>query len=210
MASRERSTTLPARLIEQLLQSAIVCRYAAGERITTPNQHPRSVPFVLDGVVKVLYQLDRGEEELLLYFLESSDYCLLSLLAAVCRSPSHVYGVAETSCRVAFIPVEHFLTWVAREPLLLEHLFGLYHRRIEELLELIGWLKFARLRDRVLTVLQQKCSYAGSTELTITHEEFAHELGTSRVVVSRILKELEREGIVELHRGAIRLLQTSR
>ncbi|MCX8050372.1 MAG: Crp/Fnr family transcriptional regulator [Chlorobi bacterium] len=196
---------LPPSVVADLLGAAIVRTFATGETITRPAEQPRSVPLVLDGAVKVLYCADSEDEELLLYYLEAEQYCTMSLLSAMRHVPTRLQIVAETDCRIAFIPVEYFLAALGRQPLLLEHLLVLYHKRIAELLDLVATLKFAGLSDRLVRLLARKAALTGSRTLHITHEELAHELGTSRVVVSRLLKELERRGLVHLGRGHIEL-----
>lgn len=202
-------TLIPSYIIKELIAPAIIKDYAAGQHIMLPNQYTRSVPLVLHGAVKVFYCPDRNEE-MVLYFLEAEEYCMMSLLAAIRREPSSIYGIAETDCQIAFIPIEHFLEMLQHQPLLLEHLLHLYHHRMQELLELIATFKFAGLSERLLTLLRRKSMLSGQHALRITHEELAHELGTSRVVVSRLLKDLERKGYVRLQRGTIVLDPTSR
>lgn len=193
---------LPSYIVEELLRAAVIKSFAAGQPITLPNEYPRSVPLVLSGALKVFYRPERNEE-LVLYFLEADQYCMMSLLAGIRRMPSNLYSIAETDCQVAFIRIEHFFAVLQRQPLLLEHLLYLYHQRIEDLLDLITTFKFSGLTDRLLALLRRKVELTNTQTLHITHEELAHELGTSRVVVSRLLKELERKGMVELHRGTI-------
>jgi CRP/FNR family transcriptional regulator len=191
-------------LAEQLISQAIIRDFGSRDRITIPYDHPRSVPFVTAGTVKVFYQLSSGEE-LLLYYLEPSQYCIMSMLAAVRQVPNSVYGIAETPTTIAFVPIEHFLTILSHQPLLLEHLIVSYHKRFEELLDLIAQLKFSGLRERLLELLWHKSHLHTSRTIYTTHEELAHELGTSRVVVSRLLKELENNGTIVLGRKYITL-----
>lgn len=197
-------TPIPSYIIEALIAPAIIKDYAAGQPIMLPNQFTRSVPLVLRGAIKVFYCPNRNEE-MVLYFLEAEEYCMMSLLAAIRREPSNIYGIAETDSQIAFIPIEHFLEMLQRQPLLLEHLLHLYHQRTQELLELLATVKFSGLSERLLALLHRKSMLSGQQALRITHEELAHELGTSRVVVSRLLKDLERKGYVRLQRGTILL-----
>jgi len=195
-------SNLPTHIVDELLGAAVIKNFAAGQPITLPNEYPRSVPLVLSGVLKVFYTPD-GREELVLYFLEAEQYCMMSLLAGIRHMPSCLYSIAETDCQVAFIRLEHFFAVLQRQALLLEHLMYLYHQRMQDLLDLITTFKFTGLADRLVALLRRKAELTNLRTLHITHEELAHELGTSRVVVSRLLKELERKGSVEIHRGTI-------
>ncbi len=189
--------------IQELIASSIIRSFAPGQMITLPHEQAWSVPLVLQGAIKVYFCSENGDDEFVLYYLEANQYCVLSLLSAVNRTPVHIYGVAETSCTIAFIPAEHFIVAIATDRILLEQLLHQYHQRMKEILELVTTLRYEGLIGRLRELLFRKARVCGSHTIRITHEEVARELGTSRVVVSRLLKELERFGTIKLHRGSI-------
>jgi CRP/FNR family transcriptional regulator len=82
----------------------------------------------------------------------------------------------------------------------------LYHKRFEELLEIINAIAFKKVDERLLILLQKKKELGNSNILSITHEQLANELGTARVVVSRLLKQLEDSGTLILGRNKITLV----
>ena len=84
--------------------------------------------------------------------------------------------------------------------------FRLYHKRFEELLEVINAVAFKKVDERMLLLLKKKSELTGSNTFSITHEQLANELGTARVVVSRLLKQLEENKMVEMGRNKITLL----
>jgi CRP/FNR family transcriptional regulator len=189
--------------VQKLIASAIVRSFAPGQIIVRPHEQARSVPLVLQGAIKVYFSPANADDEFVLYYLEADQYCVLSLLSAVNRTPARIYGIAETPCTIAFIPAEHFIATIATDHILFEQLLCQYHQRMEEILELVSTLRHEGLIGRLKELLSRKAHVCGSHTFRITHEEVAHELGTSRVVVSRLLKELERCGAVKLHRGSI-------
>lgn len=85
-------------------------------------------------------------------------------------------------------------------------MFRLYHKRFEELLNLVNAIAFQKVDSRLIDLLQQKIERLGSKELSVTHQQLADELNTAREVVSRLLKQLEKDGKVELSRNKIRII----
>ena len=88
----------------------------------------------------------------------------------------------------------------------MDYIFRLYHKRFEELLEIVNAIAFKKVDERMLALLNKKTELTGNKTLNITHEQLANELGTARVVVSRLLKQLEESGVVKLGRNKITLV----
>ena len=88
----------------------------------------------------------------------------------------------------------------------LDYIFRLYHKRFEELLEVVNAIAFKKLDERLLNFIQRKCELTNNKSLQVTHEQLANELGTVRVVVSRLLKQMEEQGLVVLGRNKITLV----
>lgn len=88
----------------------------------------------------------------------------------------------------------------------LDYIFRLYHKRFEELLEIVNAIAFKKVDDRLLSLLYKEQELTENNILNITHEQLANELGTARTVVSRLLKQLEEIGKVKLGRNKIILM----
>lgn len=88
----------------------------------------------------------------------------------------------------------------------MDHIFRLYHKRFEELLEVINAVAFKKVDERLLLLLVKKVELTGSKLFAVTHEQLANELGTARVVVSRLLKQLEEDGKLRLGRNKVEML----
>jgi CRP/FNR family transcriptional regulator len=88
----------------------------------------------------------------------------------------------------------------------LDYIFRLYHKRFEELLEVVNAVAFKKMDERLLNFIKKKCKITKSQTLYVTHEQLANELGTARVLVSRLLKQMEDEGLVKLGRNKISLV----
>lgn len=183
----------------------VVRNFKAGERIVSETMKARSIPVVLDGSVKVL-RVDEEQNELVLYYLESGEACIMSFLAGLNNKANKVKAIAQEPCKILFIPVNEMRRLIRDNPEWLNYLFQIYHKRFEELLEMIEVIAFKKMDERLLDFLQKRSEVVGSNSLRLTHEQLAQELGTAREVVSRLLKTMEEKKLVKLSRNKITLL----
>lgn len=112
----------------------------------------------------------------------------------------------EEDTEILFLPIDKVSLFIKEYPEWLDYIFRLYHKRFEELLDIINAIAFKKVDERLLNLLQKKSELSNSSTIIITHEQLANELGTARVVVSRLLKQLEEEGKLKLGRNKIQLL----
>jgi len=179
--------------------------FAEGDIILNENAYINTIPIVVRGSVKVL-QSDDDYREMLLYYLQPGETCIMSFLGGMHHDTSKVKAVAEEETEILFIPINKIGALIKDYPEWLDYIFRLYHKRFEELLEVTNAVAFKKMDERLLQFIQKKCEITGSNTLNITHEQLANELGTARVVVSRLLKQMENESLVELGRNKITLL----
>lgn len=192
-------------LLAKLEQYGIQKEYKAGSIILNENSYIRSIPLVIKGVLKVIRTEEDGRE-ILLYYIKSGESCIMSFLGGMHQETSKVRAEADEDCEILFIPVEKVALFIKEYPQWLEYIFKLYHKRFEELLEVVNAIAFKKVDERLLDLLQKKQNLNDAAVITVTHEQLANELGTARVVVSRLLKQLESEGKVSLGRNKITLL----
>lgn len=190
---------------EKLAEYGITKKFKEGDVILDERAYISSIPIVTKGSVKVM-QSDDDYREMLLYYLRPGETCIMSFLGGMHHDTSKVKAIAEEDTEILLIPIEKVSYLIKEFPEWLEYIFRLYHKRFEELLEVTNAVAFKKMDERLLEFIQKKCDVAGSRELSITHEQIARELGTARVVVSRLLKQMENEGLVELGRNKITLL----
>jgi CRP/FNR family transcriptional regulator len=114
--------------------------------------------------------------------------------------------VAEEETEILFIPVDKVNLLIKEYPEWLDYIFRLYHKRFEELLEVVNAVAFKKMDERLLSFLQKKADINQTKILLLTHEQIATELGTARVVISRLLKQLEENGRVRMGRNKIILV----
>ena len=145
------------------------------------------------------------EQKLLLYYIKAGESCIMSFLGGIHDDTSKINAVAEEKTELLLIPIDKISLLVKDFPEWLDYIFKLYHKRFEELLDVVDAIAFKKLDERILDFVKNKAKLSNSKVINLTHEQIANELGSARVVVSRLLKQLESEGVVELGRNKITL-----
>lgn len=192
-------------MVEMLLAAGITKSFGEGETILRENAYIHSIPIVLDGLIKVI-KSDIDGKEILLYYIEPGESCIMSFLGGMHHDTSKVKAIAEERSDVLFVPIEQVTHLLKENPHWLDYIFRLYHKRFEELLDVVNAIAFKKMDERLLHFLQKKVDMQANKTLIITHEQLANELGTVRVVVSRLLKQMEDSGLVKLGRNKISLV----
>lgn len=192
-------------LIAKLQQNSITKKYPAGSVILDENAHIRSIPIVTSGSMRVIRTEEDGRE-ILLYYIKAGESCIMSFLGGMHNEMSKVKAEVEEDAVIMFLPVDKVSLFIREYPQWLDYIFRLYHKRFEELLEVVNAIAFKKVDERLLNLLYKKSELTGNKVITITHEQLAGELGTARVVVSRLLKQLEEQGNVKLGRNKIILM----
>ncbi|GAB3897732.1 Crp/Fnr family transcriptional regulator [Larkinella knui] len=192
-------------LIEEINRTGIYQEVEEGEYLIRPGSYIRSVPIILSGSIKIM-RPDASGNEALLYYLSGLDSCAISMTGTPDNKPSEITAVAEEKTRLIFIPIEKVDEWICRFPTWKQFVFRTYQRRFDDMIATIDSIAFQKLDERLLTYLKKKTRSCQCTVLQITHEEIAREMATSREVISRLLKQLERVGYLRLSRNKIEIL----
>lgn len=189
---------------EKLTAYGIAKTFLEGDIILNENAYIRAIPIVTRGSIRVMRTEENGRE-ILLYYIKAGESCIMSFLGGMHHDTSKVKAVAEEDTEILFIPVDKVSLLIKEYPEWLDYIFRLYHKRFEELLEVVNAVAFKKMDERLLNFIKKKCELTQSHTLYVTHEQLANELGTARVVVSRLLKQMEDEGLVKLGRNKISL-----
>jgi CRP/FNR family transcriptional regulator len=189
---------------EKLLEYGLSKTFKEGEIILNENTYIKAIPIVTKGSIKV-HRTDDDGREILLYYIRTGESCIMSFLGGIHQDTSKVKAIAEEETEILFIPIDKVSSMIKEFPEWLDYIFKLYHKRFEELLDVVNAVTFKKADERLLKLLKEKAELTNGKTLTVTHEQLANELGTVRVVVSRILKQLENEGEIELGRNKITL-----
>jgi CRP/FNR family transcriptional regulator len=189
---------------EKLERYGIPKTFQEGDTVLREDAYIQAIPIVMRGSIKVLRTEDDGRE-ILLYYIKAGESCIMSFLGGMHHDTSKVKAVAEEQTELLFIPIDKVSALIKEYPQWLDYIFRLYHKRFEELLEVVNAVAFKKMDERLLNFIQKKCELAQSRTIQVTHEQLANELGTARVVVSRLLKQMEELGLVQLGRNKITL-----
>jgi CRP/FNR family transcriptional regulator len=192
-------------LREKLYENSIIKTFRAGDIILNEHSNVKAIPIVTSGSIKVV-RSDEDGREILLYYIKAGESCIMSFLGGLHHETSKVKAEVEEDAEILFLPVEKVSLFIKEYPEWLDYIFRLYHKRFEELLEVINAIAFKNTDERLLLLLHKKSELINSKTIAVTHEQLASELGTVRVVVSRLLKQLEQTGVVLLGRNKITLL----
>lgn len=196
------SNLFESELLNEINQVGTFKEVLEGDKLIEIGQYVRSMPLLVSGAIKILRE-DNDGDELLLYFLEKGDTCAMTLTCCLGQTKSEIRAIAETDAKLIMIPIEKMEEWSAKYKSWRNFVFESYHNRLNELLETIDSIAFLKMDERLLKYLNEKARITNDNIINNTHQEIAYELHTSRVVISRLLKKLEKLDKVELHRNHI-------
>ena len=177
-----------------------------GFQLINIGDYIKSMPLLISGAIKILREDTKGDE-LLLYFIERGDTCAMTLSCCMGQKKSEIRAIAETPTKLIMIPVEKMSEWMGKYKSWLNFILQSYHDRMSELLEAIDSIAFLKMDERLFKYLKDKAMVNHNDVIQVTHQDIAFDLHTSRVVISRLLKTLEIDGKIELHRNSIKIIE---
>jgi CRP/FNR family transcriptional regulator len=195
----------PQDLREQLLSRGIQQHFEAQSPLLREGQYVKVIPIVLKGLVKVYSRY--GDRELLLYYIEPEESCIMSFWAGFAEQPSRVFAQTEEESDLLLLPTSEIREWLKAYPSFGSLFFEQYAKRYNELLNTIHHILFNKLDVRLYEHLCEKSRLRDARVLSISHQQLADELGTVREVVSRTLKKLEADSLVRQSGHRIEILK---
>lgn len=192
-------------LQEDIAQVGNIMHFKAGELIMDFGAYVKLVPLIIEGSIKVSREDEEGNE-LFLYYLQPGETCSMSFTCCLMDKKSEIRTVAEENTTLIGIPTRYMDEWMTRYPSWKNFVMTSYDRRMLELVYTIDSIAFKKMDERLLDYLEKKAEANSNRTLQATHQEIAYDLNASREAVSRLLKQLEKDGIVELGRNRIKLL----
>ena len=192
-------------LLQEIQQFGIMHHFKEGDIIMDYGKYIRMMPIILRGTVKV-YRLDENRNEILLYYLSSSESCSMAYSCCIEAKKSEVKAIAEDDVELIAIPHIKLDEWLCKYPSWKNYIMRSFNERFIELLRSIESIAFHKLDERLVAYLKEKQRLSGSSVIKASHHLIADELATSRVVISRLLKQLENGKKIILYRNEIKLL----
>lgn len=192
-------------LIQEIIQIGRLKKVSAGDVVMGKGLDNKEFPFVLDGLLRVV-RTDQDGGELFLYYVSGGETCAQSITCCLEEKPSELNLVAEQDSRMWMTPINYLDSWITKYASFRRFVFRAYQQRFDEMLSAIDTVAFMKLDERLMNYLLDKKQATGNYALSVTHEQIARDLNTSRVVVSRLLKQMEKQGHIELYRNRIDIL----
>lgn len=193
-------------LTREIEQKSKFINVKAGDLILDIGQMIRVIPIVIDGAVKVS-RLDEDGRELLLYYINPNEGCAMTFTCCMQQYPSQIRAVAEEDTTLLAVPVSVMDEWLVKYPSWKSFVMRTIRARFNELLKTVDQIAFQRLDERLVTYLKEKSKHTGSKLINLSHQQIADDLGTARVVISRLLKKLENDGKVLLFRNQLKIIK---
>jgi CRP/FNR family transcriptional regulator len=189
-------------LIEEMSKIAKIRETIQDEIIIHVGDELKMIPIVVYGSIKVSRENTAGDE-LLLYYIEGGDTCAMTLQCCVRKTDSQIKATSMEPSLLLMFPSEYMQLWMDKYRSWREYILQSYHTRMLELMETIDEIAFMRLDERLIKYLTDQAKLLGNLELHHTHQQIADDLHSSRVVISRLLKQLENKGAIQIRRNRI-------
>ena len=190
-------------LIHEILDKSLIKEFPTNTELVKEGGYIRYIPIVLKGLVKVFTQYE--EKELLLYYIQPEQSCIISFSSSLHNELSKIFAVTEEESTIILLPSEKVTKWVIEYPKINLLFYQQYELRYSELLYTINRLLYYKLDKRLMEYLSEKVAVTGKNPIKISHKDIAHDLGTAREVVSRLIKKMENQNLIKQHRDSIEI-----
>ncbi len=197
------ASSLP--LIQEIEQIATVHDFKKETIILKENSYVKVIPLVVSGLVKV-YKEEENGNEVLLYYIKPGESCIMSIMAAEKNVKINIRAVIEDDAKIIVIPIDKVNQIRKNHPKWNAFVYELFNNKFDEVIEMVKILTFSNKDKRLEDYLKTKAALNKSNIVSKSHQQIANELGSSREVISRLLKKLEKEGKIELSQRQIKIV----
>ena len=198
-------TQFEPELSKKIQQVGVVRKFKADEFLMKTGQSIRSAVLVTKGVIKVFREDDEGNE-IFMYNLHPGEACAISMTCAARQIASQIMAKALIDTEVIAIPAELMDEWGSKYKSWYQFVLETYRSRFEELLDTLDQIAFRNLDERLLWYLKQHQKSLKTNVLKASFTEIAHELNSSREVISRLIKKLAEKGHIKMHKNHIEII----
>lgn len=190
-------------LLQEIINSSTIMDFPANIELVREGQYIKVIPLVLDGLVKVYTSIE--EKELLLYYIQPQQSCIMSFSSCLQNDKSKIVAITEEPSTILLMPASNVAKWVTQFPAINFLFYQQYDLRYSELIDTINSLIYHKLDVRIMEFLTERIKVKGKNPIKISHREIATELGTAREVVSRTVKKLEKQNLLKQHADSIEI-----
>ena len=185
------------------LNSLEVLERQPGTVVLKEHEYIKVIPLVLEGSIK-LRKLDHTGREIIFYHIEPGESCILSINSCLSNKESQAEAVIEKNTRIIAVEADRIRSWMDKYSSWRKFVVKLHYERMAELMTLVDLVLFKSVDTRLIQHLKEK---AVNNVIETTHQQLAGELGTAREVISRLLKQMEKEGMISMERGKIKIIR---
>lgn len=189
-------------VIREIERHGVIKSYGPGDELIREGQFISSFPIILSGLLKVLRRNKEGDE-ILLYYLKPKEVCSMSITCCLSETKSNIFALAELETTVILIETVWLEKWMIKYPTWKKYIMTSIQARFGELLETVDAIAFMKMDQRLVQFFRNRAEKTGITNFSGSHQELAYQLNTSREVISRILKKLEKLNKVKLSRNFV-------
>ena len=193
-------------LLAELEERSMIMEVMSGDVMLNIGQAIRAVPLLASGAIKVSRINDEGQE-LLLYYVREGESCAMTFNCCMLAQTSVIKGTAEEDSVLVCIPVQLMEQWMVKYPSWKKYVMTTILCRFTEMVKTIDEVAFKKMDERLISYLKEKSKISGSSVINLTHQQISDELGTNRVVISRLLKKLENDKKLLIYNKQIKLLR---
>ena len=189
---------LPDELKNEIKRTSKMIDVPAGQIIVNSGDKMDYVPFVLDGSVRVYVENEDVSKELLLYYVDSGQTCMMSMIAGFTNKISKVSAETELDSSLMLVPADKIRKWQIEYEEWNNLILELFLDRYDNLISTIEELSFKKVEDRLIKYLNNYKDQNGYIQIDKTLKEIARDIASSREVVSRTLKKLQNDNKIKL------------
>lgn len=193
-------------LLDEIASVGKIVSLSAGESIMEIGSYIKMVPLLVEGTISVSREDDDGHE-ILLYYLNPGSACSMSFTCCMMNKRSEIRAIAEERSIMIGIPIRYMDEWMNKYQSWKNFIMRSYDNRLMEMVYTIDSIAFKKMDARLVEYLEKKAEALGSNIINATHQNIAADLNASREAVSRLLKSLEKDGMVKLHRNKVEILE---
>ncbi|MBC7696017.1 MAG: Crp/Fnr family transcriptional regulator [Burkholderiales bacterium] len=194
-------------LIKEIIEIGEIRSFKEGEIIMDYGKPVRFMPIIISGTLRVMRK-DEEDREIILYYLSNNESCAMAYACCMESKKSEIKAIAEDNVELIAIPHNKLDEWLVKYPSWKSYIFSSFTQRFNELLKSLECIAFQKFDERLIKYLKAKAKVTGKNAIQLSHKQIAEEMGTSRVVISRLLKQLENDKKLVLYRNEIKLLSS--
>lgn len=190
-----------SKIDDEFQQHGIVQKFSRGTFVSMQGDNCNYFPIIKSGTIRV-YKISPGGQEMTLYRIKKGESCILTISCLLSNNKFPAVAIVEQDCEVILVPAKVITDWMNRFTIWNEYIYDYLSKVLITVISLVEDITFKRVDIRIAEYLMTAFHAKGKI-IKATHQQIAADLGTAREVVSRILKDFEKQKFISLKRGKL-------